>query len=83
MPVSRPSSRTSALLATIICHSIWGFSFMFSSQALGHVPVFLLLSRKISGQYTAFERTYVMMGLAALVFTLLILLGIWGVQRER
>lgn len=40
------SNKTLAYLATIICHIIWGFSFMFSRQALNHVPVFTLLSHR-------------------------------------
>lgn len=38
--------RYKALLATIVCHVIWGFSFMFSRVALDRVPVFQLLSHR-------------------------------------
>ncbi len=40
------SSKTRALLATVLCHTVWGFSFMFSRVALNTVPVFLLLSHR-------------------------------------
>ena len=35
-----------ALLATVVCHVVWGFSFMFSRTALNKVPVFQLLSHR-------------------------------------
>ncbi len=44
--MKNPPSKILPLLATIICHTIWGFSFMFSRQALNHVPVFTLLSHR-------------------------------------
>ena len=40
------SQKTKAYLATVICHVLWGFSFMASRTALNHVPVFLLLSHR-------------------------------------
>ena len=40
------SKQTKALLATIICHVLWGFSFMASRTALNHATVFQLLSHR-------------------------------------
>ena len=45
-PFHQNSPRSLALGATIICHVIWGFSFMFSRKALELVPVFVLLSHR-------------------------------------
>ena len=44
--MNRKSSKTLAVAATLICHVIWGFSFMFSRLALNKVPVFTLLSHR-------------------------------------
>ncbi len=46
--------------------------------AIVSAAAFLLLSRKISSSYTAFERTYVMLGIGAAVFTVLALLSVHG-----
>ena len=40
------SQQTKALLATILCHILWGFSFMTSRTALDSAPVLLLLSHR-------------------------------------
>ena len=40
------TQRTKAYLATIVCHVLWGFSFMASRTGLNHVPVFQLLSHR-------------------------------------
>lgn len=44
--MKKPSTKTLAILATILCHVIWGFSFMFSRLALNMVSVFTLLSHR-------------------------------------
>lgn len=44
--MKKPSTKTLAILATILCHVIWGFSFMFSRLALDVASVFTLLSHR-------------------------------------
>ena len=44
--MDQSTQKTKAYLATIVCHVLWGFSFMASRTALNHVPVFLLLSHR-------------------------------------
>ncbi|MBO4873570.1 MAG: DMT family transporter [Lachnospiraceae bacterium] len=43
---AKDSNQTKALLATILCHVLWGFSFMASRTALNHGTVFQLLSHR-------------------------------------
>ena len=50
-----------ALLAAIVCHAAWGFSFLASRKGLDGAPVFVLLSHRF--------------GLSFLVMNLLVLLG--------
>ena len=64
--MSEQSQRTKAYLATIICHVLWGFSFMASRTGLDHVPVFQLLSHRFL--------------LAFLVMNLLLLSGRFSVK---
>ena len=42
----KPSLKTKAIIAAIVCHGFWGISFMASRAALNRVPVFLLLSHR-------------------------------------
>ena len=42
-----------ALLATVLCHVAWGFSFMFSRVGLDRVPVFQLLSHRFLTAFAA------------------------------
>ena len=42
----RISQKNKALLATLVCHIVWGFSFMASRTGLDYVPVFQLLSHR-------------------------------------
>lgn len=44
--MNRKSTQTTAMAATVICHIIWGFSFMFSRMALESASVFQLLSHR-------------------------------------
>ncbi len=44
--MKRLSNSTKAVLATLICHVAWGFSFMASRTGLNYVPVFQLLSHR-------------------------------------
>ena len=44
--MDQSTQKTKAYLATVVCHVLWGFSFMASRTALNHVPVFLLLSHR-------------------------------------
>ena len=44
--MKKSSQLAKALLATIVCHVIWGFSFMASRTGLNYVPVFQLLSHR-------------------------------------
>ena len=45
-PMTDASRQTKALLATTLCHILWGLSFMVSRNALNDVPVFQLLSHR-------------------------------------
>ena len=55
-----------AILATIVCHGAWGFSFLASRKGLDAAPVFVLLSHRF--------------GLAFLTMNLLLLLGVGRVD---
>ena len=46
MNMIRNKNKTKAFLATIVSHVFWGFSFMASRVALGHVSVFQMVSHR-------------------------------------
>lgn len=44
--MKKDPQKNKAVLATVLCHAVWGFTFMMSRTALDSVPVFQLLSHR-------------------------------------